>query len=145
MTFEDSGHEPQDWPTEPQPVRLPPPDPARGSAMVPVRPIPAGPPPVPPMPQALKDTTAAWLLWLFLGGWGGHNFYLRQPGAAVTKVVLTGLGVLTSWIFIGLVPLFVVLVWNVVDAVNLSSRLRTVNVRIHEDNHRAWTSGGYGR
>lgn len=34
-----------------------------------------------------KDTTIAILLALFLGGLGGHRFYMNQPGIAVIYIL----------------------------------------------------------
>jgi TM2 domain-containing membrane protein YozV len=37
-----------------------------------------------------KSTGAAYLLWFFLGGLGGHRFYLGQTGTAITQLILFG-------------------------------------------------------
>lgn len=85
-------------------------------------------------PQPYKDTTAAWLLWFFLGHWGGHDFYLRRTGSAVGKIVLTGIGVTTVWFLLGVPFLLAVFVWWVVDAATMSGRLQQVNARVYAHN-----------
>lgn len=85
-------------------------------------------------PQPYKDTTAAWLFWVFLGGFGAHDFYLRHPGAGVGKICLNLLGLLLTLVLIGYVMLFALFVWWVVDACLMSSRLQQVNNRIYAHN-----------
>ncbi|MEH3076878.1 MAG: TM2 domain-containing protein [Quadrisphaera sp.] len=85
-------------------------------------------------PQQYKDTTAAWLLWFFLGHLGGHDFYLRRTGSAVAKIVLTLIGWVTVWVFIGIVPLAAVFVWWIVDAATMNGRLQHVNAQVYAHN-----------
>ncbi|MEH3077158.1 MAG: TM2 domain-containing protein [Quadrisphaera sp.] len=85
-------------------------------------------------PQQYKDTTAAWLLWFFLGHLGGHDFYLRRTGSAVAKIALTLIGWVTVWVFIGIVPLAAVFVWWIVDAATMSGRLQHVNAQVYAHN-----------
>ncbi|HFB4872593.1 TM2 domain-containing protein [Corynebacterium accolens] len=41
-----------------------------------------------------KNQTVMWLLWLFLGGIGGHRYYLGNTGYAIgMTLTLGGLGV----------------------------------------------------
>ena len=58
-----------------------------------------------------KSTGAAYLLWLFLGGFGAHRFYLGQTGTAVAQLLLLllgwipfgiGWGVLGLWLLVDL-------------------------------------------
>lgn len=43
-----------------------------------------------------KSSGTAWLLWLFLGGIGGHRFYLGHTGKGLLYLfTLGGLGVMT--------------------------------------------------
>src|ERR1700733_8615094 len=39
----------------------------------------------------LKSTGAAYLWWLFLGGFGAHKFYLGRPGMGVLYLCTFGL------------------------------------------------------
>ena len=36
-----------------------------------------------------KLAVVAYILWVFLGWFGGHNFYLGRIGVAVTQLILT--------------------------------------------------------
>jgi TM2 domain-containing membrane protein YozV len=36
-----------------------------------------------------KTAVVAYLLWFFLGLFGGHNFYLKRTGVAVAQLILT--------------------------------------------------------
>ncbi|MEF2968221.1 TM2 domain-containing protein [Paenibacillus sp. M1] len=53
-----------------------------------------------------KDITAAYLLWYFLGIFGGHRFYMGKTGTAVTQLVLS----------ITVIGLIATSIWWIVDA-----------------------------
>ena len=36
-----------------------------------------------------KTAVTAYLLWFFVGLFGGHNFYLKRTGVAVTQLILS--------------------------------------------------------
>ncbi|WP_166486574.1 TM2 domain-containing protein [Blastococcus saxobsidens] len=81
-----------------------------------------------------KDTTAAWLLWLFLGAFGAHHFYLGRTSWGVAYAV----GFVLSWLlvvviigFFGLIALFVL--W-IVDATQMSQRLLRHNAHAYAVN-----------
>lgn len=67
--------------------------------------------------KSYRSKLVALLLLVFLGGVGAHNFYLGRKDVALTQLILTLVGMLTIWIFIGLIPLMVVWVWVVVDLI----------------------------
>ncbi|MDM7458842.1 MAG: TM2 domain-containing protein [Paracoccus sp. (in: a-proteobacteria)] len=62
-----------------------------------------------------KSVVVAYLMLVFLGGFGAHRFYLGRPGTAVTMLVLFVLGWATLAFGIGLIPLGVVGIWALVD------------------------------
>lgn len=64
-----------------------------------------------------KTALVAYLLWFFLGLFGGHNFYLKRTGVAVAQLVLT----IT---FIGMV---VSLIWVIIDAFLIPGWVRNQN------------------
>jgi len=81
-----------------------------------------------------KDSTAAWLLWFFLGAFGAHHFYLGRTKWGVAYAV----GFVMSWLltlviigFLGLIALFVL--W-IVDAAKMSERLQQYNAHAHAMN-----------
>ena len=64
-----------------------------------------------------KTALVAYLLWFFLGLFGGHNFYLGRTGVAVTQLIL-------SLIFIGMV---ITIFWVLVDAFLITGWVRRQN------------------
>lgn len=64
-----------------------------------------------------KSTAATWLLWLFLGEFGAHRFYLGRIG--------TGIGMLLT--FGGL------LVWWIVDIFLIPGMLRANQQKIQKE------------
>jgi TM2 domain-containing membrane protein YozV len=88
---------------------------------------PYGAPPRMAMPLPYKDSTAAWLLWVFLGAFGAHHFYLGRTQWGVAYAV----GFVVSWVlafviigFFGLIALFVL--W-IIDATKMTERLQQYN------------------
>ena len=69
------------------------------------------------MPRSPKSKVAAALLAFFLGGFGAHNFYMGYTSRAVTQLVLTLIGWVTSLIFIGLFLLAAVGIWVFVEII----------------------------
>jgi len=63
-----------------------------------------------------KSTGVAYLLWFFLGGFGGHRFYLGKTGSAVLMLILFILGWVTLVVYIGAILLIAVGIWLLVDA-----------------------------
>jgi len=59
----------------------------------------------------------AYLLWFFLGLFGGHNFYLKRTGVAVAQLIVT----LT---FVGML---ITIVWAIVDAFLIPGWVRRQN------------------
>ncbi|TDE88318.1 TM2 domain-containing protein [Occultella glacieicola] len=82
-----------------------------------------------PLAPPQKDTTAAYLLWFFLGWLGVHNFYLGRVGPGVGQVLLYVLGVATAWIVIGWFALFAWFVWWIIDAFMMPGIIREQNFR----------------
>jgi TM2 domain-containing membrane protein YozV len=64
-----------------------------------------------------KAALVAYLLWFFLGLFGGHNFYLGRTGVAVTQLIL-------SLIFVGLI---ITIFWVLVDAFLIPGWVRRQN------------------
>jgi TM2 domain-containing membrane protein YozV len=64
-----------------------------------------------------KTALVAYLLWFFLGWFGGHNFYLGRTGVAVAQLLLS----------LTVVGLIVTIVWVLVDAFLIPSWVRQQN------------------
>lgn len=64
-----------------------------------------------------KSKLAAGLLGIFLGCYGIHNFYLGYTAKAVTQLVLTIVGYLTSCIGVGILLVFGIAIWALVEGI----------------------------
>ncbi|MCT4786923.1 TM2 domain-containing protein [Exiguobacterium aestuarii] len=58
----------------------------------------------------------AYLLWFFLGGFGGHRFYFKKTGSAIGMLALMVISLALTLVLVGFVGLFIVGVWTLVDA-----------------------------
>ena len=63
-----------------------------------------------------KSLIVAYILWLFLGGFGAHRFYFKKNGSAITMLVLWLLGSCTLLFYVGDVLLFALGIWWIIDA-----------------------------
>ena len=64
-----------------------------------------------------KSPVIAYVLWFFLGGFGGHRFYFGKVGSAIGMIALT---LLTSWWTFG-IP---ILIWWIIDAFLIQNMLK---------------------
>jgi len=64
-----------------------------------------------------KTALVAYLLWFFVGCLGGHNFYLKRTGIAVTQLILS----------ITIVGLVITVFWVLVDAFLIPGWIRNQN------------------
>lgn len=62
-----------------------------------------------------KSQIVAYLLLIFLWGFGVHRMYLGRYVSGLFMLALWGVGWLTSWILIGWIPIAFVCVWVVID------------------------------
>ena len=63
-----------------------------------------------------KSAGISYVLWFFVGGLGGHRFYLGYTGSAVGMLVLAIASILLSVVGIGLLGLIALGIWVLVDA-----------------------------
>ena len=80
--------------------------------------------PVAALPQ--KSLGTAVVLWLFLGGFGAHRFYLNRKHGA-TMLTLWLIGVATSIVGVGLVVLAPLALWVLIDVFSLPRWVREYN------------------
>jgi TM2 domain-containing membrane protein YozV len=64
-----------------------------------------------------KTALVAYILWFFLGLFGGHNFYLKRTGVAVAQLILT----------LTIVGMVVTVIWVLVDAFLIPGWVRNQN------------------
>lgn len=69
------------------------------------------------IPGEAKSKLAAGLLGIFLGAFGIHNFYLGYTSKAVTQLVLTIVGFVTSCIGIGVFLVLGIEIWGLVEGI----------------------------
>lgn len=62
-----------------------------------------------------KSVVVAYLLLLFVGVLGSHNFYVGRTGAGIAQLILFILFLLTFFIYIGYVFFIFLLIWLFVD------------------------------
>lgn len=74
-----------------------------------------------------KSTGVAYLIWFFLGGLGGHRFYLGRTSSGVVMLVLWLVGVATAIIAVGFFLLIPLGIWVVVDAFLIPGMIERVN------------------
>lgn len=64
-----------------------------------------------------KSKMAAGLLGILLGGFGVHNFYLGFTGKAIAQLSLMVVGIATSCIAIGVIPMMAASIWGLVEGI----------------------------
>ncbi|TFE23521.1 TM2 domain-containing protein [Cohnella luojiensis] len=69
------------------------------------------------MDKKKKSTGATWLFWFFLGGIGGHRYYLGRTGSAIAMTLTLGC--------LGL--------WTLIDLFLISGMIRKTNEKIERD------------
>ncbi len=74
-----------------------------------------------------KSVGVAYALWLFFGGLGGHRFYLKQTGTAITMLILFVASTLLSVVAIGAFGYIVLAIWVLVDVFLIPGLTRTYN------------------
>ena len=64
-----------------------------------------------------KTALVAYLLWFVVGLFGGHNFYLKRTGVAVTQLILS----------LTIVGMLITVFWVLVDAFLIPGWVRNQN------------------
>jgi len=74
-----------------------------------------------------KSVGVAYALWFFLGGLGGHRFYLKQTGTAAAMLIITLVSIPLAFLAIGFVGLGAIWIWVIVDAFLIPGITRSYN------------------
>jgi|SRR5262245_1786008 len=74
-----------------------------------------------------RSIVVAYLLWLFLGGAGGHRFYAGKTGSAVAQLLLLIFGIMLTFVGVGLLLLLGLGIWVLVDAFLIPGWIRNQN------------------
>lgn len=77
------------------------------------------------------NMTIAYLLWAFLGFFGAHRLYCKKPyGIAI--LILEIVGLFTLIVAIGIIPLFIVFIWWLIDSVQVFKWVNEYNLKLVE-------------
>lgn len=79
-----------------------------------------------------KSLVLAYVLWFFLGAFGIHRFYLGKTVSGIIMLMLTLVGVATSMLGIGLIFLFIVAVWWMLDALLIFLASKKANDKVNK-------------
>lgn len=77
-----------------------------------------------------KSALLAYLLWFFLGFFGLHRFYLGHVVSGLIMLGLTVVGSVLQFILIGYIPLAIVGVWWLIDALLTYTMVENYNSRL---------------
>ncbi|MDI6604243.1 MAG: TM2 domain-containing protein [Thermoanaerobacteraceae bacterium] len=78
------------------------------------------------MEKYKKSTTVAYLLWLFLGGFGAHKFYLGKIGMGFLYLSMSIIGWLTLGIGIGWIILIILGIFLIYDLFTIPSQIKSI-------------------
>ena len=80
-----------------------------------------------------KSTVVTYLIWFFLGWFGGHRFYLGKTGSAATMLILTIVGFVSLAVFIGVFLLAAVGIWVLIDAFLIPGMVNEQRNKLREE------------
>lgn len=70
-----------------------------------------------------KKPVVAWLLWLFLGGFGAHRFYFGKTGTGVVMLLLT----------LTLLGTVITLPWLIIDAFRIQGWIHQSQEKVEQE------------
>jgi TM2 domain-containing membrane protein YozV len=77
-----------------------------------------------------KSMALAYILWWFLGCFGGHRFYLGRTGSAVAMLCIMLGSFVLMFVLIGFLTIWIVPVWAIIDAFLIPGIVREHNQRL---------------
>lgn len=88
-----------------------------------------------------KSPLLAYLLLIFVGGFGIHRFYLGRTGSGIAMLVLAILGALTLPIGVGLILLLVLGIWMLVDLFLIPGMVNTQRDQLRQQLQSQFAAG----
>lgn len=79
-----------------------------------------------------KSTAVAYLLWIFLGGFGAHRFYIGRTGSGIAMIALLVIGLVTAGVGIGALFIVALGVWLLVDLFLIPGMIRNHTNAVRE-------------
>jgi TM2 domain-containing membrane protein YozV len=79
---------------------------------------------------AKKSAVVAYVLWWFLGPFGGHRFYLGKTGSAAAMLIITLVSIPLVLVLIGILTIWITVIWALVDAFLIPGMIREHNARL---------------
>lgn len=70
-----------------------------------------------------KNPVVAWLLWIFLGGFGAHRFYFEKTGTGVVMLLLT----------LTLLGTVITLPWLIIDAFRIQGWIHQSQEKVEQE------------
>ncbi len=77
-----------------------------------------------------KSAVVAYILWFFTGMLGGHRFYLGRTASAIAMLAGTVISAILTVILVGVLGLFVIGIWVLVDAFLIPGMVETHNQKL---------------
>lgn len=74
-----------------------------------------------------RSALVAYLLWFFLGFFGAHRFYLGRWGSGLVQLVLFGIGSALTFLLVGYLPLALLGLWWLLDALLIPGMISSDN------------------
>lgn len=79
-----------------------------------------------------KSAAVAYLLWIFLGGFGAHRFYLGRTGSGIAMIALLVIGLATAGAIVGGLLIVALGVWLLVDLFLIPGMIRNHTNAVRE-------------
>ena len=74
-----------------------------------------------------KSSGTSYVLWFFLGMFGGHRFYLEEKGTAIAMLIITLISFPLMLVVIGFFTIGVTAIWALIDAFLIPGMIKKYN------------------
>lgn len=83
-----------------------------------------------------KSIGIAYLLWFFFSSLGIHRFYIGDKSGGLWMAGLFIVGLMTTWLIVGFIPLFIVGVWAFIDVFRIPTLIENAKEILREEKAR---------